>query len=80
VAAQGSELTASEVRLRGTSLSFVLNMPGGPQRYSGELTGNTLRGRVVSGNNQGASWQSVRLKAGKMDIGAGATAPAAVGN
>lgn len=79
VTAQGRELTAGEVRLSGTMLSFMLNAPGGPQRYSGEISGNSLRGQAAGGAGQAVSWQATRIKAGRMDNGTGTT-PFAVGN
>jgi hypothetical protein len=79
VTAQGRELTATEVRLNGTLLSFVLDAPGGPRRYSGEISGNTLHGQSAGGAGQAVSWQATRIKAGRMDYGTGTT-PFAVGN
>jgi len=79
VSEQGRDLTVGEVRLRGNMLSFMLSAPGGAQRYSGEINGNMLRGQATGGAGQAASWQATRIKAGKMDIGMGAT-PFAVGN
>lgn len=77
---QGQRVAVSGAVIRGSILSFVLQGPAGPQRYSGELSGNTLRGQAAGGNGSGAPWQAARLKTGKMDIGRGDATPFAVGN
>lgn len=77
---QGLRLAVNEARIRGNTLSFVINGAGGPQRYSGELSGDVLRGQAVRGNGPGESWQATRIKTGKMDIGTGDAMPVAVGN
>ena len=77
---QGLRLAVSEARIRGNSLSFAVNSPAGLQRFSAELSGNTLKGQAVRGDGPGVSWMATRIKAGKMDIGTGGITPVAVGN
>lgn len=77
---QGLRLAVNEARISGNTLSFVINGPAGPQRYSGELSGNRISGQAVRGNGQGVTWQATRIKTGKMDIGTGGATPVAVGN
>lgn len=76
---QGQRVAVSEAAISGNTLSFVFQGPAGAQRYSGELSGNMLRGRAAAGSGESASWQAARLKTGKMDIGTGAM-PFTVGN
>lgn len=78
--AQGLRLGVSEARISGNSLGFAVNSPAGLQRFSAELSGNTLRGQAVRGDGPGVSWMATRIKAGKMDIGTGGATPVAVGN
>ena len=77
---QGLRLAVNEARISGNTLSFVINGPAGPQRYSGELSGNRISGQAVRGNGQGVTWQATRIKTGKRDIGTGGATPVAVGN
>jgi hypothetical protein len=77
--AEGLRLAVSEARVRGNTLSFAVNGAAGLQRFSAELSGNTLSGQVLRGDGPGVNWMATRIKAGKMDIGTGGT-PVAVGN
>ena len=77
---EGLRLAVSEARVRGNTLSFAVNGPAGLQRFSAELSGNTLSGQTVRGDAPGVNWMATRIKAGKMDIGTGGITPVAVGN
>lgn len=78
--AQGLRQAVSEARISGNTLSFAVNGPAGLQRFSAELSGNTLSGQVLRSDGPGVNWMATRIKAGKMDIGTGVITPVAVGN
>ena len=80
VSGQGRNVSASEVKLDGSALSFVLGGAESPQRFIGEISGNMLRGQIARVGNATVQWQAARVKTGTMDIGAGDTSPVTTGN
>ncbi len=77
---KGQRVPVSDARISGNTLAFAVQGPTGLQRYRGDINGNTLRGQVSGDKEQVVSWNAVRVKTGKMDIGAGGATPVAVGN
>jgi len=77
---QGQRVPASDARISGNTLSFAVRGASGLQHYRGDISGKTLRGQVTGVNGQVMSWSALRVKTGKMDIGAGDAMPVTVGN
>jgi Methyltransferase domain len=81
VIARGQRVRLGEARVRGNTVSFTLTSAAGGQRYSGQISGDSIAGQVVLRSGEPpVPWQAVRIKTGKMDISAGATLPVVAGS
>lgn len=80
VVAQGQRHRLGEPRVKGDVVSFTLTGSAGAARYTGRISGNSITGEVVRGGERPLQWRAVRIKTGKMDIGAGPAHRAVIGS